>query len=351
MIFNLFTDDKLMKVYHKINCNMTIDLNFFNNQLKKKRIHRKLFEKLSMIYDEMNNIYPDMWEMQIWPEYSNIAKTRFKLNVFPVIKFDRVTITNSNNKSTILQDLYVGICISTTLINNPKIDKFIGTRGIQSYPERSSGYLHSHLPGQNTSSELFPLFYSKFCKGSGGMTEAITMLNANFSAPLFKLMLLQINEYVRWESIEGGPHKRIENIMNKGIIASIKMSIDELRNVFSTVDRDLHINDFDILVIDGVYKICDNEKFSLLLGRILDDKYLVKVAEDGQQYPLVDTADNSLVSPHYTDVVWNKRKLKFVKLTLPIGNNTFERHPHKTVKKLIIKYLEAKLLKKILEYE
>lgn len=130
-----------------------------------------------------------------------------------VIKFPEVDITNSKNDHHKIKDLYVKIGVSAnrrSIAKNLASGGYLGNvdlsgwRQTMSLREYESSYGHSHLPSS----------YSEetFCLGSSQLRMIIEELRLVFTEEMWMLFLLSLKNYVSWESIEGGPHRRISNI-------------------------------------------------------------------------------------------------------------------------------------------
>lgn len=133
-----------------------------------------------------------------------------------ILKHDNITITNS-----IEQSRFIGT-IFTYLHGVVKDDGSIlivpmmrGTRTTYRYKDIVSGYVHSHLP-RDAGTE-----FSRFCLGHDN--DIFSGLYANrvvYSGSTYLTMndleleglILAIQDYVQWESLEGGPHHKLEEV-------------------------------------------------------------------------------------------------------------------------------------------
>lgn len=121
------------------------------------------------------------------------------------IRFPEITIKNSKGKSRKIYDLFVrfAIDIDGRLLSTPA-----GT--VATYDEESlfAQYRHSHLNAGVRQD------FTGFCMGSD---TPLAMLSQKlrvdpFTEGSFKHYLYTIREYVKWESVEGGPYYRMETI-------------------------------------------------------------------------------------------------------------------------------------------
>jgi len=156
---------------------------------------------LKKVEESLQAIFPYKWDL-ILPSKGATVYTL-------IIKFPKIEITNGKEARHEINDLYVKWTFNKgfTIKDNLK-----GIRGLLSYVEYKCGYAHSHLPSSSYTSG--PL-WNPFCLGSGEFAQANTewaMKGHEFTQEAFELLLYQLDAYVRWESLQGGPYMRIENI-------------------------------------------------------------------------------------------------------------------------------------------
>ena len=335
-----YQDPHNLTLYKKFNTgNMSIDMNFFIRQVARGRMNASYLLKLPFIFSELQDVYPDKWNMHIWPHFNSLTR-KFQIVPMAVIKFDKITIVNSHNRHVVIEDLYVAFIINFDN-NRIRVSNFAGTRGKITPLQELSGYLHSHLTSKAPGTTCR---YHNFCTGSGGMSEAITMVNTTFTAPLFKLFLLQINEYVRWESLEGGPHKRMEHIISGQEKFSLKISNLELIEIFKKISEQVHYKIIRIVENEGAYKIEPTEELKLTIGKLLEDKYLVRIGPDGKEYPVdIKNVDVTVKKVPYTDIVWNKEHLVKVQIVPSATSSEYDKYPISGLMDVIINHLETKI--------
>lgn len=152
-----------------------------------------------------------------------------------VIKFDRLTISNSRNRSHTINDLYVFLYINEQGILNTASIK--GGRGKLSSSEYASNYKHSHLSGN-------VLKKTWFCTGNGHINEALANCCDEFNIDNFDILFANLLSFVEWESLEGVPFKYISNIkLNDGVSY---LCIDQYltRKIIEKLKKD----DFDLSI-------------------------------------------------------------------------------------------------------
>jgi hypothetical protein len=91
-----------------------------------------------------------------------------------------------------------------------------------------------------------------------------SLLNSAVDFDLIELALIQIETFVKWESLEGGPYISMRNVVdaNTDVFRNISISSarDFYRSITLKIKEGFKIN-FDWKLVDGKYQIIDNEKF------------------------------------------------------------------------------------------
>lgn len=127
-------------------------------------------------------------------------------NSIMLIYFPRVTITNENNMSINITELYVKIIIDN-------LGKLIGTftlnRSEYSVDQWEGDYMHSHISGIPKHD---PKEFMSPCLGSGPIRGTCTYLNTIFDEDIWGLFALEIDKYVHTESVSGVPYRYLEKV-------------------------------------------------------------------------------------------------------------------------------------------
>ncbi len=144
------------------------------------------------------------------------------------VYYPEIIITNSTNKSHVITDLYVRFSFNYfgRLRHSFKIN-----RGSYSDQEWNSSYKHSHTRGS------FPNeidYFSNPCLGSGPINSNIAILKSatleSFSELEIVQFLILMDDFLKWESLEGVPYKYIRDIGGGGSYTlSLNRSPKELR--------------------------------------------------------------------------------------------------------------------------
>jgi hypothetical protein len=203
-------------------------------------ITAKQLELASLMFEVAGNIYEDhLWSIGLECITSNcrIINSVFKPNNFNdsrrlhvycftvLIKIPFVMLTNSAKHKLPIRDMYIRIYIN----DNRNVLELKGTRGVVSYEEYMDSYQHSHLPSNQYLGQ-----FNNFCMGNGDYSSANYRINACINlfhrdSPLsdlevkqkndvkinIKMLMFSLKEMLSWESLEGGPHKKIADIFHK----------------------------------------------------------------------------------------------------------------------------------------
>lgn len=122
--------------------------------------------------------------------------------VLILIRFPRVTVTNENDQSIDITELYarVGVSVSGTLSSYLKF-----FRAEYTVSQWISNYAHSHLPGAY-------LEWQQPCLGSGPIRSTQNYLEYNFDLDRWGLFCYELSKYVTVESLDGVPYVRLESV-------------------------------------------------------------------------------------------------------------------------------------------
>ena len=171
-----------------------------------------------------------------------------------LIWFPEVEITNSREEKHTIRDLYVRLRIN----GEAHLGAFEMTVATFTNAQWMSGYAHSHLSGITG--------FATPCLGSGPITSTITILRSeDFDETSWEIMCSQIEDFVKWESVEGGPYRYIRDISNKSMhLKSLNFTLIHGRRdvvvfpglkAFTEWLLHMHIQDLDFL-FDGERYVC-----------------------------------------------------------------------------------------------
>ena len=157
----------------------------------------------------------DTWEIEshdgkyeISPQrLGSIRRGYSSLKPFILVWWPRVTVTNENDRSVQIQDLYAKVEITLEGRIPYENRGFKLTRTTFSETQFASGYLHSHIPHFSG----VPTFQNP-CLGSGPINNTILDLKNGYEETVWMLFCQELALYVTVESLRGGPYFRMEQI-------------------------------------------------------------------------------------------------------------------------------------------
>ena len=147
-------------------------------------------------------------------------------DLFIIISFPTVRITNEYDKYVDIKELWLKVPFNW-------MGKGKGYFGVNrsNYPlnQFKHGYMHSHvssIPRSNFENFQTP------CTGRGPINSSLSTLAIGYDEAIWQLLCLELDRYVRVESIDGVPHHRLENIPAPEMgDAKDKFSMQSLRGV------------------------------------------------------------------------------------------------------------------------
>lgn len=154
-------------------------------------------EKYGSVYDISEETLEDIEERYAYLTY----------NIF--IWWDKVTVTNENDKSIDIQDLYAKVQINMNGTIPFENLGFRLNRATYSEIQFRSDYMHSHI--QNIPKAGFSTFMLP-CLGSGPIIQTIMTLKDGYDEAMWMLFCEELSRYVTVESLAGVPWKKIESI-------------------------------------------------------------------------------------------------------------------------------------------
>ena len=212
-----------------------LHLIIYNMQYTISQLKREVFSKVYEVYDIFQNFFGEEftdlqnlpndrqlervlvdYEIDISnPDSYNISRSQLRrlkefyaLTKYAImVWWPRVTVTNENNKSVVIQDLYA--MIEVTLEGRIPYENrgFKLNRTTFSEIQFVSGYLHSHIPHFSGVPD-----FNNPCLGSGPINNTIMDLKNGFEDTVWMLFCQELSLYVTVESLKGGPYFRLETI-------------------------------------------------------------------------------------------------------------------------------------------
>lgn len=129
---------------------------------------------------------------------------------FILVHFPHVRVTNENDRFVDINHLWVKVGIKAS---GAGIGYFAVNRSEYELSHMKADYMHSHVPG--IPFDRFTEFKSP-CLGSGPIRSTVATLAVGYDEAIWQLFCLELDKYVRVESISGVPHRYLEKIGTGG---------------------------------------------------------------------------------------------------------------------------------------
>ena len=310
---------------------------------------------ISEMITSLNSIYKDRWSFRF-----------LDLHSFPqiLIYFPEFTIKNSSGDTHKILDLYV-VLKPVLCSNGPNFGNSIyGFRTTLTDKEYSSGYIHSHIISTDVYFEHFSLndyAYKSFCLGSSEVIDIMQILNnsSSFDKNMFELLLLTLDTYVKWESLEGGPYIRMSTIdFDRSGSSHIFVPTQHKEDAIYLIERSINVRkNWEYVHNNGTIKVVYSDDFVNSLKKLfMDNNYthLFCTKKGDRYYYLSDSGYNiPRVLSKYILFRGTEKYLK-IKNTLVrnmksnINIEALEIHP--TLLDIIENDISKKITKKYIEY-
>jgi hypothetical protein len=236
-------------------------------------------DKREILRNYTGNIYDEI-EYDILSVYSILVNgfEEFIINFWIILKETNIIISNSIEQQKNIGDFYIYLHAECNNYEFNIVSSLNGIKVNYSITELINRYTHSHLPSE--SNERF----SNFCLGTSNLFAGISKINEID----FQGLLFGIKDYLRWESLEGGPYKKIEHLsllkpvdIEETIIFDSIYSKDELKYLITAILNHLDVfkSIFKLKCINGKYKFQYNiyELFDVIAEIYQEDKDLQEI--------------------------------------------------------------------------
>lgn len=133
---------------------------------------------------------------------------------FILVHFPHVRVTNENDRFVDINHLWVKVELN---LEGKGAGYFSVNRSEYELSHMKSDYMHSHVPGIPFGD--FTKFKSP-CLGSGPIRSTVATLAVNYDESIWQLFCLELDKYVKVESISGVPYRYLEKIGSSGDMMS-----------------------------------------------------------------------------------------------------------------------------------
>lgn len=125
---------------------------------------------------------------------------------FILVHFPHVRVTNEHDRFVDINHLWVKVGLRAT---GAGIGYFTVNRSEYELSHMKADYMHSHVPGIPFDS--FTTFQTP-CLGSGPIRSTVATLAVEYDEAIWQLFCLELDKYVRVESVVGVPYRYLEKI-------------------------------------------------------------------------------------------------------------------------------------------
>lgn len=229
------------------------------------------------------------------------------ISVYIIVYFPKITVTNEYDESIDIEEVYIRVPINH---RGEMASSFEIIRTKYSYDQYESGYMHSHAHGGITKTSRD---WRSMCLGSGPLVTTTHTLKNNYDLDIWRLFCIELDEYLKVESVAGVPYIRMNrvgnnndlyayNITNSGyhdiqykihqcsplfkdFLKLFILKICSNEHYFSFRDNDIHlaINNEQFAIVISKYFIkycnCRNKEAEVNIDSIISN-FMVKVKRD-----------------------------------------------------------------------
>ena len=197
------------------------------NDLYPSRIIDDILEKANITEIEILELpvtSEDILMKRIFPHLKQFIEKRF-LNLYILVHFPSVRVTNEYDRYIDIQHLYAKVPIYPTGSGK---GGFSLNRSEYTLDQFLSGYMHSHIssiPVRDFTEFQIP------CTGTGPINSTLATLAIGFDESIWQLFCVELDKYVRVESIAGTPYNRLENVSSNAYGAAYsRFALNALNN-------------------------------------------------------------------------------------------------------------------------
>lgn len=198
-----------------------------------EQIYKSVMEKPLQILSIFNEYFgEDKVDMQGFPTLPQVL-SRFpegysastikdwiaSFNGYILVWWPHIQVTNEHDRSVDIDDLYAKVSFDIT---GKMRSRFLLNRATYTLLHYENNYMHSHISSIPTED---PTEFQSPCTGSGPINNTICSLVRDYDEDLWRLFCLELDRFVRVESLTGGPYHRLESLIQGGTGAPVGQEI------------------------------------------------------------------------------------------------------------------------------
>lgn len=150
------------------------------------------------------------------------------------IHWPEATITNENDQSIDIQDLFARIPLTVKGMTFPEYERFTFMRTTYTRTQWNHLYMHSHV---QTISESNPLKFKHVCLGSGPIKNTINTLVVHpDNQEAMMLFFWELDKVVHVESLTGVPYNRLSGVTSSSYV-QVETIVEEYRGFLHDILR------------------------------------------------------------------------------------------------------------------
>lgn len=189
-----------------------------------------------------------------------------------IIKFPKITITNSREEKHVIKDLFLFIDFYKK--GSIHHDSFYFKRSTFTLTELYKGYMHSHVGTMNVANYERSIFEIKYnpCLGSTTLNNIVNMFKYSYENSFFNdldyynlqvgTLFNLLDIFVSWESLEGTPFISISGLINNEIQSGTlsRNASNNEKSFFDTIKSSFILNNIDLSSYLKVYPTLKRKK-------------------------------------------------------------------------------------------
>ncbi len=193
-----------------------------------------------------------------------------------IIHYPELTLSNSAGQTHLLKDMYCKFVFGTGMFPI-RLDKIYFARTTATkddfwiYSGDISIYTHSHLPKRS-----FGTFHDGFCFGGDtAIGQKVHEYSKKFDIRTFSTFLINFENVLQWESLEGGPYTRLSDLKSGALLpaSTPKLLFNTIHDLYLRTLRELkRLNKFPSFGFDGnSIEIPYKRKLHQIITKVIDE--------------------------------------------------------------------------------